>query len=356
MRIHDGHIHVDSDSAHRTALAARAGGAESWSVLSLSQYRDDPTQNLAMLLCKALEPERCYAFCGLDHPRPGEPVPDYLAQLKLWLDAGFDGLKLIETKPNCAKETGVRLDDAAFEPMFAYCEEHGVPILWHNGDPAPFWDPERCTPELAAKGWAYGDGSFLSLAELYAIVERVLDRHPKLNVTFAHFYFVSDDPAHAARMFEKYPNVGFDLTPGTEMYEGFTRARDFFRPFFLEYAHRIRYGTDTDVHFDGGEDYTGVIREHVTRFLATDESFRFFGLPVTGFALPEYVQEQIFRGSFLRFAGERPRPLCPGQAEAASRKVLDLLTARRDAAFGPAVLLTHQIREALSGGEKHFNL
>ena len=49
-------------------------------------------------------------------------------------------------------------------------------------------------------GWGYWDKGCLSLEELYSIVENVLKRHPKLKVTFAHFYFVSDDPAHAERV------------------------------------------------------------------------------------------------------------------------------------------------------------
>lgn len=324
MRIHDGHIHVDTDAAERTAKAAAEGGAESWSVLSLGQYHDDPAQNLAMLLCKAYAPKQCFAFCSLDHPKKGEPAADYLAQLKMWLAAGFDGLKIIETKPNCAKETGVRMDDEAFEPMFAYCEEHQIPILWHNGDPADFWDEALNTPELAEKGWAYGDKSFLPLKELYAIVERVLDRHPKLNVTFAHFYFVSDDPAHAARMFEKYPNVRFDLTPGTEMYEGFTLRRNFFRPFFVENSHRILYGTDTDVTAGGTPDYTHCIYEGVQRFLTTGESFEFFGLNIHGYALPRPVLENIFRNTFVSFAGETPKPICREAVPEALRYVLSL--------------------------------
>ena len=312
MYIHDGHIHVSSDGAHRAAEAARNGGAKSWSVLSLGQYNDDPAQNLSMLLCKAYAPEQCFAFCSLDHPGT-----DYLGQLKMWLDAGFDGLKLIESKPDCAKRTGVRLDDEAFEPMFAFCEENRVPILWHNGDPAECWDPSLCPPGFAENGWAYCDGTYPSLTELYAAVERVLDRHPMLNVTFAHFYFVSDDPAHAARMFEKYPNVHFDITPGTEMYDNFTKNREFFRPFFVENAHRIQYGTDADVSFDGAPDWTHLIWEGVQKFLTTGESFEFFGYPVHGYALPIPVQEQIFSGTFRSFAGDRPKSISRKAAEAA---------------------------------------
>ena len=331
MKIHDGHIHVDTDAAEFTAKAAAEGGAESWSVLSLGQYHDDPAQNLAMLLCKAYAPKQCFAFCSLDHPKNGKPAANYLEQLKMWLAAGFDGLKIIETKPNCAKETGVRMDDESFESMFAYCEEHQIPILWHNGDPADFWDKKRNTPELIAKGWAYGDGTFLPLEELYAIVERVLDRHPKLNVTFAHFYFVSDDPAHAARMFAKYPNVHFDLTPGTEMYEGFTKNRNFFRPFFVENSHRIQYGTDSDVHMGGDADYTCCIRDNVCRFLTTGESFEFFGLNIHGYALPRPVLENIFRNTFVSFAGETPKLICFEALHKALRYVLSL-PAMQDAA------------------------
>lgn len=343
MRIIDGHIHVDDVHAADVAHAALGEGASQWGVLSLSQYLDDPLQNLSALYAKALEPARCFAFCGLNHPHAGESEPDYLSQLRLWMDAGADGLKLIETKPSCAKSTGVRLDDMRFDAMFAWCEARQIPILWHNGDPADFWDPARNTQELVQQGWAYGDGTFLPLTELYAMTERVLERHPLLKVTFAHFYFVSDDPEHALRMMERYPNIRFDLTPGTEMYGGFTLRRDFFRPFFLRYADRLQYGTDTDVNGPDSGAVSSEIRDKIVRFLTSGDTFDFHGFSVRGYALPEETAEQILAGTFRSFAGCVPAPLRRDAMQAACAETRHLLAGRNDPRLGTAVTLERRL-------------
>ena len=308
MTICDGHIHLRPGYADDVRLAANAEGAARYSVLTLSQLRADPAENPETLLAKALDPERCFALCSLDHSRPGHPMPDPLTQVKAWLDAGFDGVKFIETKPNCQHATGARLDDMYFDAMFAYLEEHSVPVLWHNGDPATFWKPDECPKWAVENGWGYWDKGCLSLEELYSIVENVLERHPKLKVTFAHFYFVSDDPAHAERMMTRYPNVRFDLTPGTEMYQGFTERADFFRGFFLRYADRIQFGTDTDCD-DPAHKYGTKMRDNIMRFLSTDDRFDFAGLDVKGFKLPEDVVEQIMSRTHDSFVGTKPKAI-----------------------------------------------
>lgn len=331
MKIFDGHIHLDSDSAHFAAPAAEAEGAERWALLSLSQHHDDPVQNLAVLLAKALSPDRCFGFFGLDHPVHGRLVPDPLDQVKTWRAAGFDGLKLIETKPNCQKATGVRLDEARFDPMFDYLEREQIPVLWHNGDPATFWDPKLCPAFAVENGWSYVDGTFLPLSELYSIVERVLDRHPLLKVTFAHFYFVSDDPAHAERMMERYPNVRFDITPGSEMYGGFSDNPEFFRPFFLRYADRIQLGTDTLITaaphppvIEGDARFAGDTMKNILRFLMTSDEFTPWGVHVkAGFALPEKAVEQIVSGTMTSFLGDRPVRIDPDSARRACSAALE---------------------------------
>lgn len=307
MTVCDGHIHLNPGFADDVRRAADAENAARYTLLALSQLRDDPTQNTEVLLAKALDPARCFAFCSLDHEKAGRPVPDPLEQVRLWLDAGCDGVKFIETKPNCQRRLGVRLDDMRFDPMFAYLEEHGVPILWHNGDPAPFWDAEKCPKSAIARGWAYLDPSFLSLEALYGIVETVLERHPRLRVTFAHFYFVSDDPAHAERMMTRYPNVHFDMTPGTEMYPAISESA-FFRNFLIRYADRIQYGTDTECDAPNLM-FNSSMRDNIMRFLSTDEEAVIHGTPARGIELPGDAVEQIMSRTHDGFVGVKPRPI-----------------------------------------------
>lgn len=322
MTVCDGHIHLIPGFADDVRRAADAENAVRYSLLSLSQLYDDPAQNPEVLLAKALDPARCFAFCGLDYEKPNRPVPDPLEQVKGWLDAGFDGVKFIETKPNCQRRLGVRLDDMRFDPMFAYLEEHGVPILWHNGDPAPFWDAEACPKWAIERGWAYLDPSFLSLKALYDIVENVLERHPKLRVTFAHFYFVSDDPAHAERMMTRYPNVHFDITPGTEMYPAFSENAGFFRDFLTRYAGRIQFGTDTDCD-ETGAVYTSSMRDNILRFLSTDEEAIIHATPARGVSLSDDAVQQIMSRTHDGFVGVKPKAIDKAAARIACQAALE---------------------------------
>lgn len=344
MTICDGHIHLSPGYADDVRLAADAECAARYSLLSVAQLYDDPAQNTEVLLAKALDPARCFAFCSLDHEKPGRAVPDPLTQVRSWLDAGFDGVKFIETKPNCQHATGVRLDDMRFDEMFGYLEENSIPILWHNGDPATFWQPDKCPDWAVKRGWGYWDKGYLSLEELYSIVENVLERHPKLRATFAHFYFTSDDPAHAERMMTRYPNVHFDLTPGTEMYRGFTERAEFFRDFFLRYASRIQFGTDTDC--DNPEHVYGTrTRDMVLRFLSTDERFDFAGWDVTGFRLPADTVAQLMGGTHDWFVGTQPKPLDKERAHEACLGALERCFTDEQRAF--AARADARIREML---------
>ena len=160
-------------------------------------------------------------------------------------DIGFDGVKMLETKPTAIKEFGFDLADSNFDPFFELCEKNGTHMIWHAGDPETFWDINRIPKRHFDKGYYYGDGSFISLDELYKTIYSILKRHPLLRVTFAHFFFCSYHPETLVGLFDKYKYVGVDVTPGAEMYGAFNERRDFYRDFFIKYADRIMYGTDT---------------------------------------------------------------------------------------------------------------
>ena len=49
-------------------------------------------------------------------------------------------------------------------------------------------------------------------------------------------------------MFDKYPNVCVDITPGVELFENLSKNKDTARAFFTKYSTRILYGTDIEVY------------------------------------------------------------------------------------------------------------
>ncbi len=174
---------------------------------------------------------------------PAKFLPGRCAALKA---QGFDGLKLIEGKPQVRKLLPLPLDGPEYAGLWAALESEQFPVVFHVADPDEFWDAERCPDWARSGGWDYSDGSYPSKEDLYTEVDHILARHPNLKITFAHFYFLSTDLARAARFLDAHPGVCFDLAPHIGMYHDFSRDPQAARDFFLRYSDRILYGTDMD--------------------------------------------------------------------------------------------------------------
>ncbi len=261
------------------------------------------------LYAKFRHPDRVYLFGALDYTALFEDTDlrfaiPFARQVQRLRAMGCDGMKMLTGKPNYRKQSGLALDSAIFESHFACLEQEQIPLLWHVGDPEEFWDPERVPSWAKDSGWAY-DSSFPSKETLYAECHSVLDRHPRLKVFFAHFFFLSADLTGAAELLDRYPAVCLDLTPGTEMYANFSKRPDETRDFFLRYDDRLVFGSDL---MSGGD---GAPITLVRRFLETDDEFRHedLGSPVHGIALPPESLRKIEGANFRRAASEKPRPL-----------------------------------------------
>jgi predicted TIM-barrel fold metal-dependent hydrolase len=153
-------------------------------------------------------------------------------------------------------------------------------------------------------GWFY-DATFPTKEQIYAECHHVLERHPQLAVVFAHFHFMSADLPRAAALFERFPRVCFDLTPGSEMYPSFSTRPDKTREFFLKYHDRLLFGTD----FFGGEEDAPI--SLVRQFLETEGEFThpWSADPLRGVALPVDSLRRIYGANYQRLATPRPRPL-----------------------------------------------
>jgi len=230
-------------------------------------------------------------------------------QLELMLDAGCDGFKLLESKPSVYRELQLPLDGEVFDRAFALAQEARVPITWHAGDPATFWDA-KTAPEFAVRNnWLCVGEGFPTLEEIYAQVENVFARYPNLRAAMAHLYFTSDDRAHAEQMLDTYENFWLDLTPGSEMYTAFLADREGWRAFFEKYQDKLIFGTDMvdeegDVVF-GSQD---AIVEFVMKTLTDSKPFDVRGICGTGLGLAQPVLEKIFAKNFERRVGS-PKPI-----------------------------------------------
>lgn len=222
----------------------------------------DPANNAKALYVKsvmnATDPTRkVYANGALLHYYDGRDTAEgYFRQVQLMNALGFDGIKMLDGKPDSRKKLGRRIDDPIFDMFYEYAQAHDMPFTYHVGDPADYWDRTKISKDALERGWFY-DETYTSLEQLREEVEGILTKFPKLRFILAHFYFMGDDLEGTVEFFEKWKNVSFDLCPGGEMFVGFSKRADEWRQFFQKYAHRIYFGTDTynRPYFDNLEDY-----------------------------------------------------------------------------------------------------
>lgn len=310
-----------------------------WDIQCLRGYRQwfgiDRMALLALPECVysgATDPEsnaRCLeAKARLNRESPGSPVyalaglvvtgrdisaREYLDQARRALDDGFDGFKSLLGKPNLRKLAPIALDAPELDPFYGFLEENGKPFVLHAGDPATFWDAGQVPASAKANGWFY-DETFPPLGQIRAEAENILRKHPGLHATFAHVFFLGDEPDEAERLLETYPNLGLDMAPGWEMHLGFTAHHDRWHVIFEKFADRFFFATDTANHY-AAEDISGYDEHYrwaldITRLaITTEQPFdydcdgprRFMPL-----CLSPSAQRKILRENFIRRFGEKP--------------------------------------------------
>jgi hypothetical protein len=286
------------------------------------------------LYVKSFHPQRAYVFGGLDistlfidRENCGSHFARYIHVLA---QMGCDGIKMIEGKPDMRRMLPISpFDSPAYAPFWDEMESAGMPLLWHVNDPEEFWDPQRVPDWARQQGWFYGDGSYIDNEAQYAEVVHVLERHPRLKVIFAHFFFLSAQLPRLADLLDRFPNMSVDLTPGIEMYHNFQADLQASRDFFIKYQDRILFGTDIGAKallaapglgIEPGESRVRVQLVHnflsqqgpLQLDLADGYLFGKFGGDFRGLALPADVLHRICHLNFERLAGDQPRAVDPG--------------------------------------------
>lgn len=278
---------------------------------------DTTTHNTAALYFKQHYPDRIYISGALDYSVLANPdrAPSLLAgQIAALKAQGFDGLKLIEGKPQVRKLLPHRLDGPLYSAMWDTVERGNFPVVFHVNDPDEFWDAARVPDWARQSGWDYSDGSYPSKEDLYGEVENILRRHPNLKIIFAHFYFLSRELDTAAHFLEAHPSVFFDLAPHMDMYRDFSRDPEAVRAFFMRYQDRIIYGTDTDTRALArgleGLRLMQSIPVLIRSFLELEGEFSVDGdANYHGLGLTRDVLEKIYATNFERMYGAVPVPL-----------------------------------------------
>jgi len=323
-KIINAHVHFENISLiEETKVFFRSLGIEKINIVSPA--RPGKVNSNPQAICfKARYPEDIYISGGLDYSeiegKSEKEIEKLFAEQVLRLkEIGFDGIKILETKPNYAREMSFPIDSLVYNSFFALIEEMQLPIFWHVADPEEFWDKEKIPLLAKERGWDYTDGSYPLKEELYRRVDNILLRFPRLKIIFAHFYFLSADLKRASELLNRYPNINLDITPGSEMYYNFSRNSEVSRDFFIRYQDRIVFGDDTAIRDkEIRKDLITNRIKFMRDFLETDKEFsvgstdkNFLGRPdeVKGIKLPDSVLEKIYSQNFLRIVGSKPVPL-----------------------------------------------
>jgi hypothetical protein len=279
------------------------------------------------LMVKHMFPEKIYVFSSLDvtqyfihHQSVGIHFVKYVKQM---LACGCDGVKMIEGKPDLRRSMPIPdFDLPAWEPFWEYAEKSGLPILWHVNDPEEFWNPDTIPTWAKSQGWLYGKETINNEVQ-YTQVLKVLSRHPRLKIIFAHFFFMSAQLARLATILDQFPQVCIDLTPGIEMYINLSRNRDESASFFDKYQDRILYGTDIgarSVLSPVGKQLNKLectrratlvrtfLSESTEQLVHADGNFLIGSEDFTlrGIGLSHPTQSKILSQNFLRIVGGKP--------------------------------------------------
>lgn len=326
MRIIDSHVHLDFHQPEKLLALTEHYRYERFAVMAIP-CEGDPLNTLECLRMKLLAPERAYVYGGMIYPpHMLHDGRSHVRQLEFMMDVGCDGWKLLESKPSVYRQLQIPLDGPVFEDAFAMAEREHIPVTWHAGDPATFWDADKAPRFAVENHWLCIGEGYPSLQEIYRQVENVLERHPRLRVSMAHLYFTSDDRPHAERLLERYEDFRLDLTPGVEMYQSFVTDPEGWSGFFEKYQDRLIFGTDlSDTEHEVVFSDQDKLFDRIHRVLSSGDAVEIAGVSGRGLGLSQEIQEKLYRKNFLDRIAGAPRPLNSSGLRAYGRWLLERL-------------------------------
>ena len=310
-RIVDSHVHIYMNVQERLKLMfdeAKSFGIDEMALQSLASYCEGTeAENLDIFHIKNNPAGvKIRAFPSLHEFGQFSRIP-YEKQLEKIFALNPDGIKFLQMKPNVRRAIGKGLCDKSYDKALSLIEERGTPITLHCADPETFWDATKVTPSAIKQGWFYGDGTYLGFDELHEETLKMLDKHPRLKVILAHFFFLDESYDEACRVLEKYPNVYFDLTPHGRIYQSLSKDPTLWREFFVRYQDRIIFGTDAD----NAREYNRNIYKTICWSLSCEGGSYIFpgfckGEVGKSLMLDDEIIGKIVEKNFLSLAGNEP--------------------------------------------------
>ena len=222
-------------------------------------------------------------------------TPEVIAKLK---KEGYIGYK-IWCGPSYRQDPPVKypyVDGPVLEPAFAQLESQGVFLAsLHVADPnGPFeW----------RTNWAADPVEYWR--EIIAL-ERVLHRHPNLNIVVAHGFWLMTQDAQLdflRYILDTYPNCNLDIS-ATINYVNLS-SYDNLRDFYIQYQDRLCWSMDYSLKANQSSlSYIIKFTGDWFRFLETDDVYgadvSHNKKPMKGLNLPKEVLEKIYYKNALR--------------------------------------------------------
>jgi len=253
MPIIDAHAHVFAEFAHLAVQVMDRCGIERAVTL---EWHDGFGETLSSHLEQFERfPGRFTVFGNGDWSRANAPGFGRMAaeQLARDVDRGMAGLKVYKALGlQYRREDGSlwRIDDRAFDPIWARAGALGIPVLIHCADPACFWLPEE--DRIGYRGllsgdthwWSYYPKDTPSHASLLADRDAMIARHPETVFICPHLGSDVFDLGRASIALDALPNMVYDLS-ACEPFLGISPERaQATRDFVVRHQDRILFGTD----------------------------------------------------------------------------------------------------------------
>ncbi|NDJ60267.1 MAG: amidohydrolase family protein [Chloroflexi bacterium] len=253
---------------------------------------------------KAAAPERFRIYGGVDWaawPDHGDGFGEWAAQrLRAQAARGAEGLKIWKPFGLHVKDQHgylVKIDDERLDPVWATAGELGLPVTIHIADPVAFFEPldptnERWEELHVHPDWHFPSPPFPSFMALLDAFARLIKRHPQTTFVGAHVGCYAENLQWVGALLDACPNFYVDFSArlgelGRQPYSA--------RRFFIQYADRILFGTDSPPNPE--------IYRLYYRFLETDDEYFNYGLgdmprqgrwQIYGLYLPDDVLERIY--------------------------------------------------------------
>jgi predicted TIM-barrel fold metal-dependent hydrolase len=219
--------------------------------------------------------------------------------VKIWKNVGMG----IQSKSG----EWVLPDNPVFSPIFEAIQKSGKPLIAHLGEPDGAWLP--LDANNSERGYYSGHPEWHMLNKpgappkeaILAARDRVLARHPKLQVIGCHLGSDEEHWDRLAKRLDAFPNFTVDMAARVRYFARGDHEQA--RQFLMKYQDRILYATDFSSGTGSEEEMAQSLQrtwEQDWRFFATTETIESRGRTYPGLGLPQPVLRKLFRDNAVR--------------------------------------------------------